>query len=332
MRILSLAPLAGPGLELLRSLGDVEIDAWNDHVPVKLHSADELTARLGGVTALVVEADYIPDVVFENASLRLLGVARGDPNNVDVPAATKHGVAVIRTPGRNAGGVADLALGFMYGLLRNIVAADDDVRAGRFVVDGKLAQQRYLGRELSSCVVGIVGFGAIGRLVAERLRALGARALVFDPFVSDDDVRATGAEPATLDYLMSHSDIVSVHAPLVPETRGLLGADEFARVKPGALFVNTARYGIAQEEPLLDALRDGRIAGAAFDHFEHEFLAPDHPLVAMPNVILTPHIGGTTVETIENHTMQIATGFHDARAGRVPRGIVNPDVLPVELP
>lgn len=330
MNILSLAPLAGPGVDMLRSLGELTIDPWNEHAPPRFHSAADLVARLAGTDALIVEADHVSSEVLERASLRLLGVCRGDPVNVDLPAATKHGVVVIRAPGRNADAVAELTLGFFYALLRSIRAADADVRAGRWIVGDALPQNRFAGRELQSCTVGLVGCGAVGRAVAQRLVALGVRTLACDPAVPDDVIRAIGVGPvAEVGDLVAGSDIVSVHAPLSAQTRGLIGEAELARLRPGSYLVNTARYGIVAEEPLLAALGDGRLAGAAFDHFEGEFLAPDHPLIAMPHVILTPHIGGSTLETIENHTLQIAQGFVDVLDGRVPASVVNPEVLPL---
>ena len=329
LNILSLAPLAGPGVDLLRSLGDLKIDAWNDHVPIQLHAAEQLVERLQGVDVLIVEADHISAEVLENSALKYLGVCRGDPNNVDVPAATKQGVVVIRTPGRNANAVAELTIGLMFTLLRWIVEADDDIRNGRWVIDGRIAQQRYQGRELASLEVGLVGAGAVGRAVADRLRALGARGvLAYDPVADPETLIASGIEPVpVLGDLMARADIISVHAPLTPATRGLLGEKEFARVKHGSFFVNTARFGIAAEEPLLKALREGRLAAAAFDHFENEFLSPEHPLASMPNVVLTPHIGGSTIETIQNHTLTIAQGIHDVLEGKVPGSVVNPEVL-----
>ncbi|MFA5890466.1 MAG: NAD(P)-dependent oxidoreductase [Actinomycetota bacterium] len=326
MKILSLAPLAGPGLKILESLGEVTVDPWIDQVPIKLHAAHELIPRLEGVEILIVEADFLSAEVLDGSSLRFLGVCRGDPNNVDVAAATRNGIVVIRTPGRNAVAVAELTIGFMYSLLRSIVAADDDIRAGRWVVDGRIPQQRYKGHELAGSTVGLVGLGAVARVVAKILQATGSRVLAYDPFVPAEDVRALGIEPiADLGDLMEASDIISVHAPLNAATRGMIGEAEFARVRPGSYYVNTARYGIAQEEPLLAALRDGRFAGAALDHFEHEYLAPDHPLVSMPNVVLTPHIGGATIETIQNHTSQIAEGIRDVLAGGMPDSVVNPE-------
>lgn len=328
MNILSLAPLDGDGLVALRSLGTVEVDPWSAHVPIKLHSAPELIERLAGVDMLIVEADFIPRDVFEATSLRFLGVCRGDPNNVDVAAATAAGVPVIRTPGRNAGGVADLAIGSMYCLLRSIVAADADVRAGRWVVDGRLTQQRYLGRELASCTVGLVGFGAVGRAVAHRLKALGARVVATDPVADPDELRGFGVEWfEDLGDLIEASDIVSVHAPLTPATRGLIGGAALARARQGTYLVNTARYGIVDEAAMLAALADGRLAGAALDHFEGEFLAADHPLLSMSNVVLTPHIGGSTIETIHEHTRQIADAVQALLAGISHDAVVNPEAV-----
>jgi D-3-phosphoglycerate dehydrogenase len=328
MRILSLAPLSGPGLDILASFGSIEVDPWNEHVPIKLHSADELIRRLEGVDALIVEADHISREVIAGSSLRFLGVCRGDPNNVDLAAATEHGVVVIRTPGRNADAVADLTLGLILALLRSIVAADDDVRAGRWVVDDRIPQQRYLGRELASCTVGLVGLGAVGAAVARRLRALGAGMLAADPKVADDDMRALGVEPAAdLTELLVRADVVSIHAPLNEATRGMIGARELAKVRPGSYLVNTARYGIVAEAPLLEALGDGRLAGAAFDHFEHEYLPAGHPLVSLPNVILTPHIGGTTTGAIEAHTRMIAEGIGDVLAGVASPYVVDPETI-----
>lgn len=326
MRLLSLAPLRGPGLEALRSLGEIEVDPWSDYVPVRLHSADELIARVAGVHILIVEADHVPSALFEaRPELRIVASCRADPVNIDIDAATSAGVPVVHAPGRNAEAVADLALGLMYALLRGIVRADDDVRAGRWIDEGRIAYQRYRGREMRTMTVGLVGCGAVGQMVARRLSALGARVLASDPFADPDALRAAGAEPAELADMLAEADIVSVHAPLNASTRGLLGAGEIGKIKAGAFFVNTARFGIAEEEPLLEALRSGQIAGAAFDHFPNEFLAADHPLLTMRNVVLTPHIGGATEETEETMTSLVAAGIRSLVDGAEPVNVVNPD-------
>src|SRR5919109_1598141 len=160
MRILSLAALRGPDLETLHTLGEVELDPWNGYVPIKLHSADDLI--------------------------------------VDVDEATRAGVPVVHAPGRNANAVADLTVGLIFTLTRGIVAADDDVRAGRWIVDERIAYQRYRGREIRSLTIGLVGFGSVGRATAERLIALGARVLAADPYIDGAVIRAAGVEPVDL--------------------------------------------------------------------------------------------------------------------------------------
>jgi D-3-phosphoglycerate dehydrogenase / 2-oxoglutarate reductase len=328
MRILSLAPLRGPGLESLRSLGEIEIDPWSDHVPIKLHNAQQLIDRTSGVEVLIVEADHVPAELFSRRpEVRIVASCRGEPVNIDIAAATSAGVPVVHAPGRNADAVADLAVGLVYAVVRGIVRADHDVRAGRWIDEGRIAYQRFQGREISSLVIGLVGCGAVGRAAARRLSALGARVLAFDPYADAADVRAAGAEPVSLEFLLAESDVVSIHAPLNASTRGLLGEGELARMKPGALLVNTARFGIVQEAPLMEALRSGRLAGAAFDHFPNEFLPVDHELISMPNVVLTPHIGGSSIETIEVQTSLIAAGITSLLAGGEPVNLMNPEAL-----
>ena len=328
MRILSLAALRGPDLEALHTLGEVELDPWNAYVPIKLHSADDLISRVAGVDVLIVEADHVPARLFEERpEIRIVATCRADPLNVDVDAATRAGVPVVHAPGRNANGVADLTVGLIFALARGIVRADDDVRAGRWIVDGRIAYQRFRGREIHSLTIGLVGFGSVGRATAERLIALGARVLAADPYVDAAAIRAAGVEPVDLPTLMATADVISIHALLREGTTGLIGAKELALLKEGSLLVNTARFGIIEEEPLMDALRSGRLAGAAFDHFTNEFLPVDHPLISMPNVVLTPHIGGTTEETEIVQTTAVVSGIRSLVEGGDPVNVANPEVL-----
>src|SRR5439155_3241435 len=209
-----------------------------------------------------------------------------------------------------------------------IVASDADVRAGRWVIDERIPQQRYRGTELGAMTFGLVGCGAVGRATGRKLAALGGTVLAFDPYADAEDLRGIGIELATLEDVLERSDVISVHAAVTPETRGMLDEQAFARMKKGAFFVNAARFAIAQEQPLLDALRSGHLAGAAFDHFEGEFLPADHSLLSMTNVVLTPHIGGQTPQTVENHTTAMADGLEALLAGREHPNVVNPEVLP----
>lgn len=329
MKLLSLAPLAGDGLARLRAMGELELDPWNSHTPLKFHAPAELAARLEGVDVLLVEADHVSAEVLEAApALRILGCCRGDPVNVDIPAATKRGIAVLNAPARNDAAVAELTVGMIISLVRGISSADRELRAGTWVIDGRIPQQRYLARELSSLTIGLVGCGAVGRATGSRLAALGARVIAYDPYAPEGLMRARGIEPVSLGDLLARSDVVSVHALLTEQTRGMLGPAEFERMRPGAWFVNTARFGIADGDALVSALKSGRLAGAALDHFENEILSPDHPLCSMPNVLLTPHLGGSTVETIERHTAAMADGIEALLAGREPPNTVNPEALP----
>jgi D-3-phosphoglycerate dehydrogenase len=329
MKIFSTAPLAGPGLDVIRSLGDLELDPWDEQVPIRMLAGPDLLARLDGVEVLIVEADPVFGDVMDGAdALRIICICRGDPVNVDVEAATKHGIPVIRAPGRNADAVAELTIGLIFAVVRGIAASDADIRAGNWVIDERIPQQRYRSREVAGMTVGLVGCGAVGQATARRLVGLGATVIGFDPYADAEQLRSIGVELVELNDLLERSDMVSIHAAVTPETRGMLGPDEFARMKPGAYFVNSARFAVAQEAPLLEALQSGRLAGAAFDHFEGEFLPANHPQLTMTNVVLTPHIGGQTRETIENHTQAIADGLSALLESREPSNVVNPEVLP----
>ena len=328
MKILSFAPLAGPGLERLQAVGELELDPWDDHVPIQVHAGPDLIARLEGVEILLVEADPVSgDVIDAADSLRIVGTCRGDPVNVDIEAATRAGIPVLRAPGRNADAVAELTIGLLFAVVRGIVAADADIRAGRWVIDERIPQQRYRTREVAGMTVGLVGCGAVGQATARRLAGLGATVLGFDPYADEEALGRIGVELVELDAVLERSDVVSVHAAVTPETRGMLGPEAFARMKRGAYFVNSARFGIAEEGAILDALGSGHLAGAAFDHFEGEFLPAGHPLLSMPNVVLTPHIGGQTAQTVENHTAAMADGLEALLAGREPLNVVNPEAL-----
>ena len=197
--------------------------------------------------------------------------------------------------------------------------ADRDVRAGEIYRDGTLPYQRFRAWQLQGRTVGIVGLGAVGRAAAWRFAALGMRTISSDPYAPD----ATHA----LDDLIAEADVVSMHAAVTPDTHRMMGAAQFARMKEGAIFVNSARAQLHDTDALVDALRRGHLGGAALDHFEGEVLDRDHPLCALPNVVLTPHIGGATYDTEVNHSTAIANGFVELLAGRCPPNLVNPEVL-----
>jgi len=318
--ILSTAPLRGPGVDQLRALGELIVDPWIDHQPLRLYGPVELAERATevGATVLICEADRCEGPVFE-LGLEAIGSTRGDPTNVDLTGATKAGIPVLRAPGRNADAVAELTVGLLLAVTRGLLAADHDVRAGEVYRDGSIPYQRFRGWQLAGQTVGIVGLGAVGRAAAWRFEGLGMRVITADPF----------APEAThdLDDLLAEADVVSMHAAVTPDTVRLISAERIARMKPGAVYVNSARAALHDLDALTAALQSGRLAAAALDHFEGESLATDHPLVAMPNVILTPHIGGATYDVETNHTLLMADGLDSLLRGEAPLNLANPEVL-----
>jgi len=314
------APVRGDGLELLRELADVVYDPWIEQKPLRIYSAEQLAERAEAEDAsiLVVEADNCAGPVF---SRELVAVAscRRDPNNVDVAAATAAGVPVLRAPGRNADAVAELSVALLLAASRGVARADRDVREDAVYRDGTIPYQRFRAWQVSGRTAGIVGLGAVGRALAWRLRGLGMHVVSSDPYAPD----ATHS----LEELLAVSDVVSMHAPVTPETESMIGEKQFAAMRDGVVYINTARAQLHDTAALVAALESGKVGAAGLDHFEGEYLAPDHPLTTFPNVVLTPHIGGGTYDTEANHTRIIAEDLCRLLAGATPRHIVNPEVL-----
>jgi D-3-phosphoglycerate dehydrogenase len=318
--ILATAPLRGPGLAALRELGDVVLDPWIDHQPLRLYSADQLAARAAELRAsvLICEADRCAGPVLD-LPLEAIGATRADPTNVDVAGATAAGIPVLRAPGRNADAVAELVVGLLLAATRGLVAADRDVRDGQVYRGGSIPYQRFRAWQVAGRTAGLVGLGAVGRATRWRLEGLGMRVIAADPYAPD----ATH----DLDALLAESDVVSMHAAVTPETVGLMSADRFAAMRTGAVYLNAARAALHDLDALTKALASGHLAAAGLDHFEGEALATDHPLVGLPNVVLTPHIGGATYDTEANHTALMAAGLAALLRGEVPDNLANPEVL-----
>jgi D-3-phosphoglycerate dehydrogenase / 2-oxoglutarate reductase len=314
------AAVRGPGLDLLGELADLTLDSWLDQPTLRIYDAAQLAERMQaeGATIAVVESDRCADPLFE---LPLVAVCscRGDPNNVDVAAATEAGVPVLRAPGRNADAVAELTIALLFSATRQVIDADADVRSGDIYKDGTIPYQRFRAWELAGRTVGLVGLGAVARALRWRLRGLGMDVIAHDPYTDESTV--------TLDELFERSDVVSMHAPVTPETTGMIGAAQFAAMRPGVVFLNSARAALHDTDALVAALESGQVSAAGLDHFEGESLAPDHPLCGLPSVVLTPHIGGATYDTEANHTRIIAEDLCRLLAGARPLHIVNPDVL-----
>jgi D-3-phosphoglycerate dehydrogenase len=314
------AAVRGPGLGLLEELADCTVDSWLEQPKLRIYNAEQLAERVAseGASIVVVEGDRCAGPLFE---LPLIAVCscRGDPTNVDVPAATAAGVPVLRAPGRNADAVAELAVALLFAASRRVLPADGDVRRGDIYRDGTIPYQRFRAWELAGQTAGLVGLGAVGRALQWRLRGLGMQVLAYDPYADEPTV--------SLAELLERSDVISLHAPVTTETSGMIGTEQFAAMRDGVVFLNTARAALHDTDALVAALRSKKVGAAGLDHFEGEFLATDHPLTEFDSVVLTPHIGGATYDTESNHTATIAEDLCRLLAGARPLHVVNPEVL-----
>ncbi|MCA4707600.1 3-phosphoglycerate dehydrogenase [Mycobacterium avium subsp. hominissuis] len=319
-RALVTAPLRGPGLDKLRALAEVVYDPWIEQRPLRIYSAEQLAERIAAEEAeiVVVESDSVRGPVFE-LGVRAVAATRGDPNNVDIDGATAAGIPVLNTPGRNADAVAEMTVALLLAATRHLLPADADVRAGNIFRDGSIPYQRFRGGEIAGLTAGLVGLGAVGRATRWRLTGLGLRVIAHDPYHPE--------ARHGLDELLAESDVVSLHAPVTDETTGMIGAEQFAAMHDGVVFLNTARAQLHDTDALVEALRAGKVAAAGLDHFVGEWLPTDHPLVGMPNVVLTPHIGGATWNTEARQAQLVADDLEALLAGATPAHIVNPEVL-----
>ncbi|GAB4718428.1 D-3-phosphoglycerate dehydrogenase SerA [Mycobacterium avium subsp. hominissuis] len=319
-RALVTAPLRGPGLDKLRALAEVVYDPWIEQRPLRIYSAEQLAERIAAEEAeiVVVESDSVRGPVFE-LGVRAIAATRGDPNNVDIDGATAAGIPVLNTPGRNADAVAEMTVALLLAATRHLLPADADVRGGNIFRDGSIPYQRFRGGEIAGLTAGLVGLGAVGRATRWRLSGLGLRVIAHDPYHPE--------ARHGLDELLAESDVVSLHAPVTDETTGMIGAEQFAAMRDGVVFLNTARAQLHDTDALVEALRAGKVAAAGLDHFVGEWLPTDHPLVGMPNVVLTPHIGGATWNTEARQAQLVADDLEALLAGATPAHIVNPEVL-----
>ncbi len=320
---LILAPFAEAELRGLEDRLDIRYESWMESR--RLHEPEEFAGKLNrlGASVLVIELDFVFQEIFEAVpTLRFVGVCRAATNHVDIEAATASGVAVVNTPGRNAQAVAEHALGLMLALARNIPVSHNYVKGGRWV--NPVAPYIELrGVELGGRTLGIVGLGAIGRRLAKMAQAIGMTCIACDPFVG---LPPAGVSLKDLDEVLAGSDFVSIHVPLTNETEGLIDRRRLALMRPTAYLLNLSDERIVDGDGLVQALIRGGVAGAAVDVFESHPIAPDHALLGLDNVILTPHVGGATVETIERYSRMMADDILRFLDGKRPLNLVNPGV------
>ncbi len=318
-RVLVTDSLAPQGLEILRAAPGLEVVEAPGLAPGDLleaiREADGLVIRSGTkVTA---------DVIAAGDRLKVIGRAGIGVDNIDVPAATQRGIVVLNTPEGNNITTAEHAIALLVALARHIPQATASMKAGKW------EKKQFQGLELFNRVLGVIGLGNIGRIVADRARGLGMRVIAADPHIAPDVASKLDVELVSVDELIARADAITVHVPRTKETTGLLGAAAFARAKPGVLIINAARGGIVDEAALLTALEEGKVGGAGLDVFVEEPPPGDHPLLLHPNVICTPHLGASTEQAQLNVSVAVAEQVRDFLVDGTVRNAVNvPSVSP----
>lgn len=295
MKILVSDPLHQDGVKILQDEG-FEVTVETGLEPAQLQKA------IKGVHGLVIRsATKVDKALLDSADvLKVVGRAGTGLDNVDIGYATDKGVVVMNTPGQNSNAAAELALGHIFALSRHIA------RGHRSLKEGRWEKKQLRGREVRGKTLGIVGMGNIGTILAELGRGVKMKVKGFDPYLSQEDIRARGAEPLDFSDLLAQSDYISIHVPKTSETAGLFGSEAFAKMKTGAYLINCARGGIVDESALCDALAAGKLAGAALDVFEVEPLPSDSRILYSDDLVCTPHLGASTFEAQVNVAVAVA--------------------------
>ncbi len=282
---------------------------------------EEIRVGIADCEGLVVRSETKVSAELMDAAkkLRVIGRAGVGVDNIDVPAATARGIVVMNAPDGNTITTAEHTMALLVALARNIPQASSSVKAAKW------ERKKFIGAELQGKTLGIIGLGRIGRAVAARARAFGMKIVAHDPFIAPDQVAESEAAP--IDEVFERADFLTIHTPLTNETKGIIGAGAFGRMKTGARVINCARGGLIDEAALYDAIKSGKIAGAALDVFEQEPPPADHPLLALDEVIVTPHLGASTTEAQEGVAFTVAEQMRDYLLHGTLRGAVNVPAL-----
>ncbi len=302
------------GIKMFQEAEGIDVDVKTDVSP------DELKKIIGGYDALVIRSatKVTEDLLDAAKKLKVVGRAGIGLDNVDIPAATKRGVIVMNTPAGNVITTAEHAIAMMLALTRNIPLGTATLKAGRW------EKKSLRGREVYNKYLGVIGFGKIGSIVADRARGLKMRVLVHDPLITDEQINKEGFEPVSLEELYRRSDYITVHVPKIKETIGLLNKAAFDQMKDGVMIINCSRGGIVDENDLYDALKSGKVAGAALDVFETEPPGASK-LFEHDRFICTPHLGASTLEAQINVAVEVARQIIDyLKTGKVVNAVNAP--------
>ncbi len=314
--------LSADGLALLKADTDMQVDV------VKKMPRPDLLAQIGDYDALIVRSETKVDaeVVDAGTKLRVIGRAGIGVDTIDVDAATRRGIIVMNTPQANTIATCEHTLAMMLSLARNIPQADASVRKLEWT------RAKFMGTQLSGKTLGVIGLGRIGTQVARRAQAFGMEIIAFDPYITEEVARANKVTLKTLEEVLAEADFVTLHSSLTQGSRGLLDAETIAKMKTGARVINVARGALIDPNALCEALKSGKLAGAAIDVFEDE-PPGDHPLFKLPNVVVTPHLGASTAEAQRDVSIQMAEQILDVLHEREVRNAVNfPPIDPAAMP
>jgi D-3-phosphoglycerate dehydrogenase len=317
-RVLVCDPIAEAGIARLREVAEVDVKTGL--------SPDQLRSIIGEFEALAVrsETKVTADILAEARKLRIIGRAGVGVDNIDVKAATERGIVVVNSPEGNTVAAAELTVAMLLSLARNIPQADASLRQGRW------DRKKFVGAEVYGKILGVIGLGKIGGEVARRARAFEMAVIAYDPFATEEKAAEYGAELVPLEEIYRKSDFITLHVPLNDATRGMIGAEQLATMKPGVRLVNCARGGIIDEAALAQAILSGHVGGAAIDVFSKEPVDPANPLLALPQCVVTPHLGASTEEAQVNVAIDIAEQIADVLKGKPARAAVNMPSLSAE--
>jgi len=316
MKVLVSDNLGQAGIDLFKQAEGIEVDVKTGLSP------EELRGIIGDYNALVIRSatKVTEDILSAGTNLKVVGRAGIGLDNVDIPAATKRGIVVMNTPTGNVVTTAEHAISMMLSLTRNIPQGTATLRAGKW------EKKKLQGREIFNKVLGLIGFGKIGSIVADRAKGLKMQVIIHDPFVTPERIRKAGFEPVSLQELYKRADYITVHVPKLKDTLGFLNKSAFDQMKDGVMIINCARGGIVNEADLCEALKSGKVAGAALDVFEKE-PPGDSPLFKFDNVIGTPHLGASTEEAQTNVAVDVAKQIIDyLKTGTIVNAVNVPSV------
>jgi D-3-phosphoglycerate dehydrogenase len=316
-RVLVSDPLAEEGIDILKEFCDVDVNTGL--------TEDQLVDIIGNYDALLVRSgtEVTARVIDAGAKLKFIGRAGAGVDNIDTEAATRRGIVVANAPEGNTLAATEHTMAMMLSLARNIPQATASLKKGEW------KRSKFMGVELNDKVLGIMGFGRIGREVAKRAQAMQMKCIAYDPFITKERAASLGVEMVPLDELFRRADVITVHTPLIKETRHVINAETIATMKDGVRLINCARGGIIDEAALVDAIKSGKVAGAALDVFENE-PPTESPLLGLDRVIVTPHLGASTVEAQKNVAVSVANQCISVLSGGAAKYVVNAPMIPAE--